>query len=83
MSTSNQLDLVNKYLKLAAGGKQLKSLLDVYLAIFSPRSIQMKESYVIGNKTSRVYNQNKTLDVNRDSTITIKDVKIYIHKIFI
>jgi len=83
MNTSKQLDLVNKYLKLAAGGKQLRSLLDLYLTIFSPRSINMKESYVIGNKYSKVYNQNKTLDVNNDSTITIKDVRTYLHRIFI
>ena len=83
MNTSNQLDLVNKYLKVASGGRQLRSLLDLYLTIFSPKSRSMKESYVIGNKHSTVFSQNKTLDVDNDSTITVKDVRTYLHRIFI
>lgn len=83
MNTNEQLDYVYKYLKLAANGRQLKSLLDTYLAVFSPNSINKKESHVIGNHDQNAYKFNKALDINKDSLLTVKDIKVYINRIFI
>lgn len=77
MSVSEQLDYVKIYLKLALNGKKAKCFTDLYLAVFSPNAVGKSDSYVIGHKHSRVVSLNKNF-MNKDSTITRKDIRLFV-----
>ncbi len=77
MTVSQQLDYVETYLRLALNGKKVHNFLDLYLAVFSPNAIGRSDSFVIGSKNSKVVNLNKSL-MNKDSTITKKDIRLFI-----
>jgi hypothetical protein len=80
MSAEEQLDLVEKFLERAAGGRRLDSVRDVYMAIFWPAGIGKGPDYVVARAEGAtawerlVYAQNKGLDTNGDGVITAGDV---------
>lgn len=51
MTYDQQLDLVERYLKVYRS--RIKSLTDLYLAVFYPRAIGRPTSFVIGSEVSR------------------------------
>jgi hypothetical protein len=83
MSICEQLDYVEKYLKLASHGKKIKTITNLYLAVFYPSCIGLQDNHVIGSKYSDVANWNKRLDVNKDSTLTINDVKLFVANVLL
>jgi hypothetical protein len=87
MTVLQQLDYVHKYFKLALRNKKMHKASDVYLAIFSPIDLHKHDSTVIGKDriyngkkvdiSKKVYRQNKIVDMNKDSLITIKDINLF------
>lgn len=75
MSVNEQLDYVSKYLELVSKYKKIRSITDLYLAVFSPNSIGFSSNHIIASKNSEIVINNRGLDTNKDSTITIKDVQ--------
>jgi hypothetical protein len=75
MSVNEQLDYVSKYFELVSKYKRIRSITDLYLAVFSPSSVGLDPSHIIAGKNSKVVINNRGLDTNKDSTITIKDVQ--------
>lgn len=76
MSNSEQLCYIEKYLKgVTPKGYKLKSMSDVYLAIFYPMALGKANNYVIGGKTSRQLKWNRPLDTDKDSILTVHDLK--------
>ncbi len=76
MSNIEQLDYVYKYL-LPYRGK-MKSLQDVYLAVFFPAAIGKPDDWVIQTKTisaEKIASQNQLYDLNRDKKITVGEIK--------
>lgn len=83
MSVYEQLDYVHKYFKLVLPNKKMKKAADVYLAIFSPCDIHKHDSTIIGKNRKKdisalVYKQNKILDIDKDSVISIKDINLFV-----
>jgi peptidoglycan hydrolase-like protein with peptidoglycan-binding domain len=72
MTFQQQLVYVEKYFQPWKG--KLKTLEDVYLAIFYPAYINKKPSDVIATEGSAVYTQNMGFDPNRTGQITRGDV---------
>jgi len=77
ISFSEQLDYIYKYYKPICKKYNLKSHRDVYLAVLSPISLKKQNNYVLGNKESKIYIQNSYLDLNKDNTITVQEVRSY------
>ena len=75
MSALAQLDYVQKYLekRISISGK-LKTLSDVYLAVFSPAFIGRPSTYVAYYKEEDAYKQNKIFDVNNDGKMTVGEI---------
>ena len=70
MTALQQLDYVEKYLKSHAG--KLKTLEDVYMAVLYPKAIGKGTNYTLFKKSDgKSYSQNKGLDINGDSSITV------------
>jgi hypothetical protein len=69
MSAENQLDYVEAYFaKFKKRG--LKTLEDLYMAILWPAAVGESSEYVLFEKPSKDYDQNKGLDANRDGKVT-------------
>jgi peptidoglycan hydrolase-like protein with peptidoglycan-binding domain len=85
MSAVEQLDYVYKYFKMV-GVKPGMDLGDLYMAVFMPKFVGYPDDFVLGQlggdkvpgtnlSSDLVYKQNKSLDKNKDGTITVADVK--------
>ena len=75
MTGEQQLYYVYKYLKPYAG--KIKSLTDLYLAVFFPAAIGQKDDYVLQTSklsASKIAAQNPGYDLNKDSKITKAEV---------
>jgi hypothetical protein len=72
MTAVQQLDYVKKYF-LPYKGK-LKSLEDVYLAIFTPAGIGKAADYKLYKEGSKAYAQNKGFDTDKDGSITLAEI---------
>lgn len=80
MTAVAQLDYVERYLKqyVALG---YKTIADVYMAIFWPAAVGKPGNYaIVSDETSKVYVQNKGLDLNKDGTITKDEAASYVIK---
>jgi hypothetical protein len=78
MNVLQQLVYVEKYLEEIKKIYSIKSSSDLYLAIFRPAAIGKSNNYVIGHKNGKIFNQNPGLDINKDSVITVKDIRKFI-----
>ena len=67
MTAEQQLDYVAKYFKLYP---EVRTLEDIYMAILWPRAIGKPNDYVLFEKPSKTYDQNKGLDADRDGRVT-------------
>jgi len=78
MNIFNQLDYVEKYLKFVTEyyPNSINNYEDLYLAIFYPKALGKRNNFIIGNKNKLVA-QNRIIDYNKDSIITVKDFKQY------
>ena len=80
MTNVKQLDYVEKYfIQLGLKGK-MKSVYDVYFAVFSPKYVGSADSAIIAHAGSQVYNANKALDLNSDGKLSVSDVKNWLAK---
>lgn len=80
LSNVQQLDFVEKYfVSLGLKGK-MKSVYDVYFAVFSPKYVGKADGTVISTSGQSVYNANKALDTNKDGRLTVLDVKTWFGK---
>jgi hypothetical protein len=68
MTAIEQLELVEKYFAPYAG--RLRTLADVYAAIFAPKAIGQADDFVLYASPSAAYVQNRALDINNDGKIT-------------
>lgn len=76
MSAVEQLSWVEKYLKPYR--KKMKSLTDVYLAVFFPKAIGKIDGWVLQTKRlspERVAKWNPLFDVNKDEKIQVWEIK--------
>lgn len=76
MSNVEQLDYVYKYLK--AYQWRMRSFVDVYFAIFFPRAIGKPDEYILATSSlsaSKIASQNSGYDLNKDSALTVGEVK--------
>jgi len=85
MSASEQLRLFEAYLEsIGKDAGEIKSESDLYFAIFFPAAIGRPDDWVLQTSSlsaSRIATANKGFDVNKDSKITVKEVKEYLQKI--
>lgn len=77
MSVSEQLHYVDKYLTNIKNRYKIKTDLDLYFSIFRPEAIGKPDNFIVGHKNSNVTKGNPIF-MNKDSTITVKDVKTLI-----
>jgi Transglycosylase SLT domain len=80
MTNVKQLDYVEKYFISLGLKAKMKSIYDVYFAVFSPKFVGKTDSTVIALSGSSVYNANKALDTNKDGKILVSDVKTWFNK---
>jgi hypothetical protein len=76
MSAVDQLDYVEKYLKVYKG--KIKSYIDTYFAIFFPLAIGKPDDWVLqgtGISASLIARQNPAFDVNKDGKVQVWEVK--------
>ncbi|NBR61962.1 MAG: hypothetical protein EBT86_10030 [Actinobacteria bacterium] len=74
MSAVEQLDYVYRYYKMV-GIKPGMDLGDLYMATFMPAHVGKPDNYILATKGSKIYQQNASLDKDRDGVITVGDVK--------
>lgn len=79
MHQTTQLDYVYKYLSRYAG--KMKSLGDVYLAVFYPAAVGKTDAYILPLSENSV-NLNKILDKNKDHKLTKKEITEVIYSYF-
>jgi hypothetical protein len=78
MSTVEQLNYVETYIILIKKSYKIKKLSDLYLAIFIPKGIGKPDHYILGYKNKERVRRNRILDVNKDSIITVGDIKTFV-----
>ena len=76
MTVLQQLYYVDKYFSYYFNeNKKPKRKLDLYLSIFHPISIGKKDSHIIGDYESRIVKQNREMDINNDSILTVEEIR--------
>lgn len=68
MTRAEQMKYVEKYLKPYKG--RIKNQGDLYMAVHWPRAVGKSDDYVMYREGSDNYKSNKSLDVNKDGTVT-------------
>ncbi len=82
MTYEQQLDYVYKYLKPYTG--RFRQFCDLYFAVFFPLAIGKPDDWVMQTSSlsaSKIAQQNPFYDVNKDSKITVGEVKSVIDKL--
>jgi len=80
MTPEQQLDYVKKYFMPFQG--RLHTLLDVYMAIFTPAGIGKPGDYVLYSEGKKAYTQNKGFDSNNDGKITIEEISTTVQRAY-
>lgn len=81
MSVVEQIPYIEKYLKVNGILQHIESYSDLYLGVFSPRSLKGSKKdntkdFVIGSKGSKAYDWNAVVDThygNNDGKLTVQD----------
>jgi len=74
MSDVEQLAYVEKYLRLASGGRKLVTVADHYMAVFAPSGIGKPPGFALyKGEGKKEYEQNKGLDYDHDFRITVAE----------
>lgn len=79
MNAYEQMTYVYQYLKPYTG--KMRSLVDVYFAVFFPKAIGASKNTVLQTsklKASTIAKQNPIFDTNKDMAITVGEVEDYI-----
>ena len=71
MTADAQLDFVEKHFKPFAG--RLQTLEDTYMAVLLPKAVGKGRDFVLFERPSIAFTQNKGLDVDGDGRITVAD----------
>jgi hypothetical protein len=71
MTAVDQLNYVRRY--FAPYYRRIKTLEDMYMAILMPKYIGAPKSTIVFTKGGVSYDQNKGLDANKDSVVTIEE----------
>lgn len=82
MNAYEQMTYVYQYLKPYTG--RMRSLVDVYFAVFFPKAIGASRNTVLQTsklKASTIAKQNPIFDTNKDMAITVGEVEDYINKV--
>ncbi|MDQ3803975.1 MAG: penicillin-insensitive murein endopeptidase [Acidobacteriota bacterium] len=69
MTAEEQLDFVAKYLRPFRN--RLKTIEDTYMAVLFPAAIGKGADHVLFRKGTKLYQQNRGLDLNHDGVITV------------
>lgn len=78
MTAEEQLVFVERYFVERGYAGRMKTLADVYMAVFWPAAIGMPDGMaLITDETSKAYVQNKGLDVDEDGQITKAEAASY------
>lgn len=78
MSNIEQIKYIKKYLFLISNGKKYKCATNLYLAILYPQAMYKSDAFIIGAKESNTVKWNRPLDSDKDSILTVKDVKTFL-----
>jgi hypothetical protein len=78
MSTTEQLEHVEKYLEYYEPEEGYQDFIDIYLAVFHPAALGKSNNYIIGKQGSKAVVQNQFVDKNKDGVLTVADVKNFI-----
>jgi hypothetical protein len=74
MTLLEQLKYVDKYLSQYADKlKRNPGIEGLYMSVLYPKAISKSPDYVLFKEGTKEYEQNKGLDTNKDSTITVKE----------
>ena len=73
MTPIEQLDFVEKDFQKIAGGKEIRTLEDTYMAVLFPAAIGKGSNHVLFRQGTTAYKQNKGLDLNRKGGITVAE----------
>lgn len=80
MDAVSQLDYVRKY--FLPYKNRLKSYFDTYIVVFFPAAVGKPDDWVFETKNlsrSKIAQQNKGIDLNRNGIITVGEFKEYLH----
>lgn len=73
-----QLEFVYKYFQKCKKQRgEFRNLTDLKLSVLYPKAMGKADNYVLYQKPSIAYRQNKGLDKNRDGVVTVADVETY------
>jgi peptidoglycan hydrolase-like protein with peptidoglycan-binding domain len=71
MTAVEQLDFVEKHFRPFKG--RLNTIEDTYMAVLLPKAVGKGSDFVLFQKPSKAYDQNRGLDIDRDGRITVFD----------
>lgn len=78
MNAEEQLDYVERYFHRYAG--RISNLHDLYMCILWPKAVGQPDSFVLFEKGSKAYEQNKSLDLDGDGKITKYEACAFVRK---
>jgi peptidoglycan hydrolase-like protein with peptidoglycan-binding domain len=79
MSAETQLDFVEKHYRPFKG--RLKTIEDTYMAVLLPKAVGKGNDFVLFQKPSVAFDQNKGLDIDRDGRITVFDASFKVRQL--
>jgi len=80
MSALEQLDWVEKYIKITMRDRKITAIndyVDLYFMIFYPAAMGKPDDWQFPQK---IYPQNSGVDMNRDGKLTVKDFKEFVKR---
>ncbi|MEP6915367.1 MAG: peptidoglycan-binding protein [Acidobacteriota bacterium] len=81
MSAEAQLDVVEKYFRPFKG--RLDTIEDTYMAVLLPKAVGKGSEFVLFQKPSVAFDQNKGLDIDKDGRITVFDASFKVRQLLI
>jgi peptidoglycan hydrolase-like protein with peptidoglycan-binding domain len=79
MTAEVQLDFVEKHFKPFKG--RLKTIEDTYMAVLLPKAVGKGGQFVLFQRPSTAFNQNKGLDIDQDGRITVFDASFKVRQL--
>ena len=79
MTAEAQLDFVEKHFKPFKG--RLKTIEDTYMAVLLPKAVGKGSEFVLFERPSVAFNQNKGLDIDGDGRITVFDASFKVRRL--
>lgn len=88
MSHLEQLKYVGLYLakqRAAVGAKSIDTFIELYELVFQPAGFRKADTYLVGKKGSRAYDDNATIDTrygNKDGVLTMGDFRAFAAQLY-